>query len=83
VPIQPTGHNIAPGFFADDAIVRVSDREAYIRIQNVALDDAMALDLTVDNAANAAAGAVQYSPTNSSPVVVEYHFSAASGAPCS
>jgi hypothetical protein len=83
VPIQNTGHNLAPGFFADDALVRVSNTEAYIRIQNVALDDAQALDLTVDNAANAAAGAVRYSPTNSTPVIVEYHFVAASGAPCS
>jgi hypothetical protein len=83
VPIQTTGHNIAPGFFADDAIVRVSNTEAYIRIPSVALDDAKALDLTVDAAANAAAGAVRYSPTNSTPVVVEYHFVAASGSPCS
>jgi len=83
VPIRTTGHNIAPGFFADDAIVRVSNTEAYIRIQNVSLDDAKALDLTVDKASNAAAGAVRYSPTNSTPVIVEYHFVAASGSPCS
>jgi hypothetical protein len=83
VPIPNTGHNIAPGFFADDAIVRVSDTEAYIRIPSVALDDAMALDLVVDAAPNAAAGAVRYSPTNSTPVIVEYHFVAASGSPCS
>lgn len=83
VPIQSTGHNIAPGFFADDAIVRVNNTEAYIRLQNVAIDDAMSLDLIVDNAANAAAGVVRYSPTNSTPVVVEYHFVSASGAPCS
>ena len=83
VPIQATGHNIAPGFFADDPIVRVSNTEAYIRLQNVSLDDAMSLDRIVDNAANAATGAVRYSPTASTPVVVEYHFVSASGAPCS
>jgi hypothetical protein len=83
VPIRTTGHNIAPGFFADDALVRVSNTEAYIRIQNVSLDDAKALDLVVDKVANAAAGAVQYSPTNATPVIVQYHFVAASGAPCS
>lgn len=83
VPIQASGHNIAPGFFADNSIVRVSNTEAYIRLQNVSLDDAMALDLVVDNAPNAAAGAVRYSPTGSTPVIVEYHFVAASGAPCS
>lgn len=83
VPIQSSGHHIAPGFFADDAIVRVSNTEAYIRLQNVSLDDAKSLDLLVDRAANAASGAVQYTPTASSPVIVEYHFVAASGAPCS
>ena len=82
VPIATTGHNIAPGFFADDVIVRVSDTEAYIRIPNVSLDDAMALDLTVDNAADATTGAVRYSPTVSTPVVLEYHFSSASNSPC-
>jgi len=59
VPMRTTGHNIAPGFFADDALVPVSNTEAYIRIQNVALDDATALDLAVDKASNAAAGAVR------------------------
>jgi hypothetical protein len=83
VPIKTTGHNIAPGFFADDALVRVGNTEAYIRIQGVSLDDAKALDLTVDKASNAAAGAVRYSPTNSTPVILEYHFVAASGGPCS
>jgi predicted secreted protein len=83
VPISPTGHNIAPGFVADDALVRVSNTEAYIRLQNVSLDDATSLDLIVDRTANAAAGAVRYSPTNSTPVVVEYHFASADGAPCS
>jgi hypothetical protein len=81
--VATSGHNIAPGFFADDAIVRVSNTEAYIRMQNVSLDDAMALDLVVDNAPNAATGSVRYSPTGSSPVIAEYHFVAASGAPCS
>jgi hypothetical protein len=83
VPIQASGHHLVPGFFADDDIVRVSNTEAYIRMQNVSLDDAMSLDLVVDGAPNAAAGAVRYSPTASSPVIVEYHFVAASGAPCS
>ena len=83
VPIQSTGHHIAPGFFADDGIVRISNTEAYIRLQNVALDDAMSLDRVVDNSVNAAAGAVRYSPTASTPVVVAYHFGSASGAPCS
>jgi hypothetical protein len=83
VPIGPTGHNIAPGFFADDALVRVSNTEAYIRLQNVALDDAISLDQVVDRSVNAAAGAVRYSPTNATPVIVEYHFVSASGAPCS
>ena len=83
VPIRPTGHTIAPGFVADDAIVRVSNTEAYIRLQTVALDDAISLDLLVDNAANPAAGVVRYSPTASTPVILEYHFTAASGAPCS
>ena len=83
VPIQPTGHWIAAGFFADDAIVRVSNTQAYIRMQNVALDDAEALDLTVDKVASAGAGVVQYSPTNSTPVIVQYRFVAATGAPCS
>jgi hypothetical protein len=81
--MQTSGHHIAPGFFADDAIVRVSNTEAYIRLQNVTLDDAMSLDRIVDNADNAAAGTVRYSPTASSPVVVAYHFVSASGAPCS
>jgi type II secretory pathway pseudopilin PulG len=82
VPIRTTGHNIAPGFFADDAIVKVSTSEAYIRIQNVSLDDAKALDLTVDKTANAAAGAVQYSPTISTPVIVQYHFTDPTNTPC-
>ena len=79
VPIRTTGHNVAPGFFADDALVRVSDTEAYIRMQNVALDDAKALDLTVDKVANAAAGVVRYSPVATSPVIVEYRFIAVTG----
>ena len=82
VPIRNTGHNIAPGFFADDAIVRVSNTVAYIRMQNVALDDAMALDLTVDKVANAAAGVVRYSPTASTPVTVEYRFTSLTNNPC-
>jgi hypothetical protein len=82
VPIRNTGHNIAPGFFADDALVRVSNTEAYIRIQNVDLDDAEALDLTVDGAANAAAGAVRYAPTNATPVVVQYRFISVGHNPC-
>jgi type II secretory pathway pseudopilin PulG len=83
VPMRTTGHNIAPGFFADDAIVRVSNTQAYIRMQDVSLDDAGSLDRIVDNAVNATAGTVRYSPTASSPVIVEYHFASASGAPCS
>lgn len=83
VPIRSTGHNIAAGFFADDAIVRVNNTEAYIRMPNVALDDAVSLDMSVDNAVNAAGGVVRYSPTNSTPVVVEYHFVSGSGSPCS
>ncbi len=82
VPIKNTGHNIAPGFVANDAIVRVSTSEAYIQIPNVSLDDAMALDLTVDKTANAAAGVVRYSPTASTPVTVEYHFTNATNNPC-
>jgi len=83
VPIRSTGHNIAAGFFADDAIVRVSNTEAYIRIPNVALDDAKTLDLIVDDAANNVNGVVRYSPAGSTPVTVEYHFTAATGSPCS
>jgi hypothetical protein len=82
VPIRKTGHRITPGFVANDTVFRVSDTEAYIRISSVALDDAKALDLTVDKVANAAAGAVRYSPTGSTPTVVEYHFTSASGKTC-
>ena len=51
-------------------------------LDQLTLDDAKSLDLTVDKASNAAAGTVRYSPTNSTPVIVEYRFVAASGAPC-
>lgn len=80
VPIKNTGHNIAPGFFADDAIVRVSNTEAYIRIQNVSLDDAKALDLTVDKALTNTTLAVRYALTSPT-TTVEYHF-IGTGAPC-
>jgi type II secretory pathway pseudopilin PulG len=82
VPIRTTGHNVAPGFFADDALVRVSNTEAYIQIQNVDLDDARSLDLIVDQAANAAAGVVRYAPTNATPVIVQYRFISVGHNPC-
>src|SRR5207248_1505726 len=74
VPIATTGHNIAPGFFAGDSIVRISANDIAIEIQSVGLSDAKALELFVEQKSDGSGPVVTYAPTTgSSPVVLRYH----------
>src|ERR1041384_4075290 len=73
VTISTAGHNIALGFVAQDALVKVSNSDEAITITTVALDAAKRLDLFVDKVADAVNGVVSYTPTGSSPVTVSYH----------
>lgn len=71
VPIGTSGYNIAPGFFANDALTTLSKTDLAITIPNVSLADAQALDLFVDKALSSTTGVVTYSGTTTQTVL--YH----------
>jgi len=74
VPIATTGHQIAPGFLADDVLITLSSTDLVIQMQNVSLDDAKALELFVEKKSDGSGPVVTYAPTTgTSPVVVRYH----------
>ena len=74
VPIATTGHQLGPGFFADDTISYFNKTDLQIVMRNVALEDAKALELFVEKKSDGSGPVVTYSPTTgSSPVTVKYH----------
>jgi type II secretory pathway pseudopilin PulG len=48
VPVSQTGYNVAPGFFANDLLSRVSSTIIAIQMPNSSLRDAQSLELFVD-----------------------------------
>jgi type II secretory pathway pseudopilin PulG len=78
VPISTAGHNIAPGFFAQDSLVRLTANDLAIEIPNVSLADAKGLELFVEKKSDGSGPIVTYAPTGgTSPVVVRYHIAVA------
>ena len=73
VPIATTGHNIAPGFFAEDSIVRITANDLAIRLNQVALDDAKGLQMLVEKKADGTGPVVTFTIAGSAPVDVRYH----------
>lgn len=72
VPIPTTGFQIAPGFFANNQLVKVATTDLAIQMDNVSLADAKALELFVEKK-NTGAGPVVTFSTASDPTSVRYH----------
>jgi type II secretory pathway pseudopilin PulG len=73
VPIATTGHRIAPGFFAEDSMVRISSTDVAIRLNQIALSDAQALQLLVDKKSDGTGPIVTFTIAGDDPVDVRYH----------
>jgi type II secretory pathway pseudopilin PulG len=80
VPIPTTGYPIAPGFFANDQIVKVATSDIYIQMNNVALHDAQGLELFVEKRLSGAGPIVIFSSTD--PTTVQYHLNPANTSWC-
>jgi hypothetical protein len=72
-PIARTGFNVAPGFFANDVISRVSATVIAIQIPNVSLRDAQSLQLFVDKKSDGTGPVVVFAVTD--PTTVNYRIS--------
>lgn len=70
-PIATTGHSIAAGFTANDALVKVTTTNLAIVIPGVSLNDAKSLELFVENKSSGAGPFVTFSSIN--PTDVQYH----------
>lgn len=73
VPLATTGHPIAPGFFAEDSMARISTTDIAIRLNNVALEDAKALELLVEKKSDGSGPIVTFTIAGGAPVDVRYH----------
>jgi len=71
VPIPTTGYQIAPGFFANDLLVRVSATRLAIEINGVSLRDAQGLGLIVDKVSTGVGPVVTFALTD--PTNMRYH----------
>lgn len=77
-PIPTTGYRVAPGFFANNQLVKVSTTDLAIQMDNVSLADAKALDLLVDRRADGGGGAaasatIRVTFALTDPTSVRYH----------
>lgn len=79
-PIPTTGFNVAPGFFANDLLVRVSGTDLAIQMDNVKLWDAQRLELIVEKKSTGAGPLVTFAATD--PTSVRYHLISISGNIC-
>lgn len=70
-PIPTTGYNVAPGFFANNTMVRVSATNLAIQMDNVSLADAQDLELVVEKKSTGAGPIVTFALTD--PTSVQYH----------
>jgi type II secretory pathway pseudopilin PulG len=71
VPIPTTGYQIAPGFFANDLLVKVSTTNLAIQMNGVSLHDAQGLELFVEKTSTGAGPVVTFALTD--PTTVQYH----------
>jgi len=81
IPMQSSGYNVVPGFFANDVLIRNptigSAGQAgtlAIVMNGVALADAQALGLLVDKVSTGAGPVVRFTPSGTSPITVSYTF---------
>lgn len=74
VPIQTTGYNIAPGFFASNVLTANAARTRLPIVMNsVALADAQSLGLIVEGISTGAGPVVTFTPSGNNPVTVSYN----------
>ena len=73
VPFQLAGYAIAPGFFANNQLVRVSATRLAIVMNNVAFADAQLLGLIAEGNSTGTGPLVTFTPVGTNPVTVSYN----------